>query len=131
MVQASRLEPARRWLMLPLLRRGAGRGSHVSYISLQPRISFDKNFYLFLNYMSNTFFDYPHISVDPDICFGKPCIKGTRMPVASVLAYISGGMSIDDFLKEFDWIKKEDVLEAMAFASSMVDYRIIPFKKAS
>jgi len=117
--------------MLPLLWRGAGRGSHVSHISLQPRISFDKNFYLFLNYMSNTFFDYPHISVDPDICFGKPCIKGTRMPVASVLAYISGGMSIDDFLKEFDWIKKEDVLEAMAFASSMVDYRIIPFKKAS
>jgi uncharacterized protein (DUF433 family) len=53
------------------------------------------------------------------------------MPVASVLAYISGGMSIDDFVKEFDWIKKEDVLQAVAFASCMMDYRVVPLKKAS
>jgi len=71
--------------------------------------------------MLHTFFDFPHISVDPDICFGKPCIKGTRMPVSTVLAYISGGMAIDDFLKEFDWISREDVLHAIAFASSMLD----------
>ena len=81
--------------------------------------------------MMHTFFDYPRISVDPDICFGKPCIKGTRMPVASVLAYISSGMSIEDFLKEFDWISREDVLQAISFASCMMDYRVIPFKKAS
>ena len=81
--------------------------------------------------MTQTFIDYPNISVDPEICFGKPCLKGTRMPVASVLAYISGGMSIDDFIKEFDWIKKEDVLQAIAFASGMMDYRVIPLKKAS
>ncbi len=81
--------------------------------------------------MMHTFFDYPRISVDPEICFGKPCIKGTRMPVASVLAYLSGGMSIEGFLQEFSWISREDVLEAIAFASGMIDYRVIPFKKAS
>jgi uncharacterized protein (DUF433 family) len=81
--------------------------------------------------MTHTFFNYPRITVDPEICFGKPCIKGTRMPVASVLAYISGGMSIDDFLKEFNWISREDVLQAISFASGMIDYRIIPLKKAS
>lgn len=81
--------------------------------------------------MTHTFFNYPHISVDPDICFGKPCIKGTRMPVASVLAYISAGMTIEEFLKEFNWITREDVLQAMAFASSMLENRVIPFKKAS
>jgi uncharacterized protein (DUF433 family) len=81
--------------------------------------------------MMHTFFDYPRISVDPDVCFGKPCIKDTRMPVASVLAYISSGMSIDDFVKEFNWISREDVLQAISFASGMIDYRVIPFKKAS
>jgi uncharacterized protein (DUF433 family) len=81
--------------------------------------------------MTQTFFNYPHISVDPEICFGKPCIKGTRMPVASVLAYISSGMTVDDFIKEFNWISREDVLQAMAFASGMLDYKVIPFKKAS
>ncbi len=38
------------------------------------------------------------------------------MPVASVLAYISGGMSVDDFVKEFTWISREDVLQAVSFA---------------
>jgi len=51
------------------------------------------------------------------------------MPVSTVLAYISGGMAIDDFLKEFDWISREDVLHAIAFASSMLDYKTIPFKR--
>ena len=81
--------------------------------------------------MLQTFLNYPHIAVDPDICFGKPCIKGTSMPVSSILAYLSGGMGIDDFLKEFDWISREDVLEAIAFASGALDYRVIPLKKAS
>ena len=81
--------------------------------------------------MTRTFLDYPRITTDPDICFGKPCIKGTRMPVSSVLAYLSAGMGMDDFLKQFDWIKREDVLEAISFASGMVDYRILPLKKAS
>ena len=81
--------------------------------------------------MTYVFPDFPHISVDPEICFGKPCIKGTRMPVASVLAYLSGGMSVEQLLKEFDWLTREDVSDAMAFAAGMVDYRVIPIKKAS
>ncbi len=81
--------------------------------------------------MMYVFPDFPHIAVDPEICFGKPCIKGTRMPVASVLAYLSGGMSVEQLLKEFDWLTREDVSDAMAFAAGMVDYRVIPIKKAS
>lgn len=62
---------------------------------------------------------------------GKPRIKGTRIPVSSVLAYLAGGMSVEDFLQEFHWLKKEDVLEALAFSSSMVNDQIIPFEKAA
>ena len=53
------------------------------------------------------------------------------MPVASILSYLSGGMTMDDFLKEFDWLTREDVLEAMAYAAGMVEHRIIPLKTAS
>jgi uncharacterized protein (DUF433 family) len=81
--------------------------------------------------MTHIFPDYPRIMIDPEVCFGKPCIKGTRMPVASILSYISGGMSIEELLKEFHWLSKEDVMEAIAFAAGMVDYRIIPLKKVS
>ncbi len=81
--------------------------------------------------MTHVFPDYPRITIDPEVCFGKPCIKGTRMPVASVLSYLSGGMTVDELLKEFDWLTHDDVLDAMAFAAGIVDYRVIPIKKAS
>ncbi|HRD81742.1 MAG TPA: DUF433 domain-containing protein [Saprospiraceae bacterium] len=81
--------------------------------------------------MEMTFPDFPRISVNPERCAGKPCIKGSRIPVDSVLAYLAGGMSVDDFLTEFHWIAKEDVLEALAFASLMMSGRYIPLQKAS
>jgi uncharacterized protein (DUF433 family) len=62
---------------------------------------------------------------------GKPRIKGTRIPVSSVLAYLAGGMSVEDFLSEFHWIEKEDVLQALAFSSSMVNDQVIPLEKAA
>lgn len=49
---------------------------------------------------------------------GKPRIKGTRIPVSSVLAYLAGGMSIDGFLTEFYWLEREDVLQALAFSAN-------------
>ena len=62
---------------------------------------------------------------------GKPRIKGTRIPVSSVLAYLAGGMSVEDFLQEFHWLEREDVLESLAFSSSMVNDQLIPFEKAA
>lgn len=81
--------------------------------------------------MELIFPDFPRISVNPERCMGKPCIKGTRMPVDSVLAYLAGGMNVDDFVKEFHWIAKEDVQEALAFAATMLSGRYIPLQKAS
>ena len=81
--------------------------------------------------MEMTFPDFPRISVNPERCTGKPCIKGTRIPVDSVLGYLAGGMSVDDFVTEYHWVTKEDVLEALAFASLMMSGRYIPLQKAS
>ena len=75
--------------------------------------------------------DFPHITIDTEVCFGKPCIKGTRMPVSSVLDYLSGGMSIDEFTKEFHWITRDEVLESLAFSSQMMQDRFVPIHKAS
>jgi uncharacterized protein (DUF433 family) len=82
------------------------------------------------NNVEMTFPDFPRISVNPNRCAGKPCIKGTRIPVDSVLAYLAGGMSIDDFVKGFHWVVKEDVLEALSFASMMLSGHYLPLQKA-
>lgn len=81
--------------------------------------------------MEYIFPDFPNISVNPERCTGKPCIKGTRMPVESVLAYLAGGMTVEEFIQEFHWVSKEEVQEALAFAATMLSGRYIPLQKAS
>ena len=58
------------------------------------------------------------IVIDPEVRFGKPRIKGTRIAVSDVLEYLSSGMSVDEVLADFPQLKKEDVLACFAFAAS-------------
>ncbi len=81
--------------------------------------------------MTYTYPDFPNITVDPEVCMGKPVLAGTRMPVVSVLGYLGGGMSVEEFVREFSWISREQVLDAMAFASAMLDERVVPLRQAS
>lgn len=74
---------------------------------------------------------YNRITIDPDQCFGKPCIRGLRMPVASVLDYLATGMTMEELLKEFSFLEQEDIFQALAFASESMQERYIPFGKAS
>lgn len=74
---------------------------------------------------------FSRIAVNPEICFGKPRIKGTRMPVSSILSYLSSGMTVEEFLQEFTHLSKEDVMEAIAFAAAMMDDKFSPLEKAS
>jgi len=57
------------------------------------------------------------ISVDPEICHGKPCIKGTRVMVSIILDYLSAGESEEEILKQYPTLKSEDVRAAVAYAA--------------
>jgi uncharacterized protein (DUF433 family) len=63
---------------------------------------------------------FDRITIDPDKCFGKPCVRGLRMPVASILAYLSGGMSIDETLKQWPELESEDIYQALGFAATLM-----------
>jgi uncharacterized protein (DUF433 family) len=71
---------------------------------------------------------FDRISMDPDKCFGKPCIRGLRMPVASVLAYLSGGMSIDAMLSEWPELEREDIYQALGFAATLMEEKVVPLE---
>lgn len=81
--------------------------------------------------MEYVFPDFPRIVVSQEICMGKPRIKGTRIPVSSILAYFAGGLSMNDFLKEVSWLEQEDVLQALAFSANLLNDRIIPLEKVA
>lgn len=59
------------------------------------------------------------ITINNDICHGKPTIRNTRYTVESILEYLAGGDSIETILSEFDELQKEDIYAALAYASSM------------
>jgi uncharacterized protein (DUF433 family) len=69
---------------------------------------------------------FDRITMDPEKCFGKPCIRGLRMPVASVLAYLSGGMGIDEMLKQWPELEREDICQALGFAGVLMEERVVP-----
>ncbi len=60
-------------------------------------------------------YKFNRITLDPAKCFGKPCIRGLRMPVVSVLNYLSSGMTVDDILKEWPELEKEDIYQALGY----------------
>lgn len=71
------------------------------------------------------------ISIDPNICFGKPCIRGHRLWVSLILDYLAGGSTIEEILEAYPSIEREDVLACIAYAAEITgDYYVeIPLKK--
>ena len=59
-----------------------------------------------------------YLSTDPEIRFGKPCIKGTRITVADIHGWLSSGMSHEEILDDYPLLKQEHILAALAFAAN-------------
>jgi uncharacterized protein (DUF433 family) len=60
------------------------------------------------------------VTVDPEICHGKPCVRGLRYPVESILEYLAGGDSVEDLLTEFPDLESEDILACHEFSRRML-----------
>ncbi len=59
-----------------------------------------------------------YISIDPNIRFGKPCIKGTRITVQDILNWLASGMSVEEISEDFPQLKNEHIMAALAFAAN-------------
>lgn len=59
-----------------------------------------------------------HISIDPAIRSGKPCIKGTRITIYDILEYMAGGMSEEEILEDFPDLTIEDIRAGLSFAAA-------------
>ena len=65
------------------------------------------------------------IAINPNVCFGKPCIKGTRIWVSLILDMLADGMTVEAVLDEYPQLKREDVLAAMAYGAEMSRERYV------
>jgi uncharacterized protein (DUF433 family) len=65
--------------------------------------------------------DENRISIDPEICHGKPCIKGTRIPVALILEMVEYGLSFKEIIEEYPHINVDDIKACIRFAKDLVN----------
>lgn len=65
------------------------------------------------------------ISINPSVCHGKPCIKGTRIWVSLILDFMASGSSMDEVLNEYPQLKREDILACIAYGAEMSRERFI------
>jgi len=65
------------------------------------------------------------ISINPAVCFGKPCIRGTRIWVALLLDFLANGMTINEIIEEYPQLEMKDILAAIAYGAEMSRERFI------
>ncbi|GGA20487.1 MULTISPECIES: DUF433 domain-containing protein [unclassified Okeania] len=70
------------------------------------------------------------ITINPNICHGKPCLRGLRYPVEFILELLSSGMTIEEILEDYDDLERDDILAALQFATRLTQvksiYSIVP-----
>ena len=65
------------------------------------------------------------ISIDPEVCFGKPCIRGTRIWVSLIIDNLAAGGTEQELLEAYPHLKHEDILAALAYAAEMTRERYV------
>lgn len=65
------------------------------------------------------------ITIDPNICFGKPTIRGTRIWVSLILDFLADGMTIEEILTEYPHLEMDDIRAAIAYGAEMSRERYV------
>ena len=72
---------------------------------------------------------YERISIDPKVCHGQACIKGTRIPVHQIVRMLANGDEIEDLLKEYPSLKRDDILACLDYVASLAEEQITPIEE--
>ncbi len=76
------------------------------------------------------FVTFDRIVVDHEIMGGVPCIRGTRIPVTTVVGMVADGMTTAEIVAEFPQLQAKDITEALRYAAAAVDERELPLQPA-
>ena len=66
------------------------------------------------------------ISVDPNVCFGRPCVRGTRIWVSLIVENLAEGVPEEEILAAYPALSRDDIRAALSYAAEMTRERIIP-----
>lgn len=73
---------------------------------------------------------FAHISIDPRICHGQACVKGTRIPVHQIIRMLANGDTIEELLEDYPSLEREDIVACLEYAASLAEEEITPLEMA-
>ncbi|HVF10561.1 MAG TPA: DUF433 domain-containing protein [Abditibacteriaceae bacterium] len=71
---------------------------------------------------------HERISIDPNICHGQACVKGTRIPVHQILGMLANGDMVEDLLEAYPSLQKEDVAACLHYAATLAEEQVTPLE---
>jgi uncharacterized protein (DUF433 family) len=74
---------------------------------------------------------HDRISINPKVCHGQACVKGTRIPVHQIVGMLANGDTIEDLLDAYPPLEREDVLACLAYAASLAEEQVTPLEALS
>lgn len=72
---------------------------------------------------------FARITVDPNVCTGKPCIRGLRFPVSRLLGLLASGETRESILKAYPYLEMEDIDEALRYAAYLAEEETVEFAR--
>lgn len=70
---------------------------------------------------------FERITIDPEICTGKPCIRGLRFPVSRLLGLLASGASREEIIPQYPYLEQEDIEEALRYAAWLAEDEVVEF----
>ena len=71
---------------------------------------------------------YERITIDPNICHGQACVKGTRIPVHQIIAMLANGDTIEELLAEYPSLERDDIFACLNYAASLAEEQVTPME---
>jgi uncharacterized protein (DUF433 family) len=71
---------------------------------------------------------FDRISIDPRICHGQACVKGTRIPVHQIVRMLANGDTVEDLLKDYPTLERADILACLEYAATLAEEQVSPLE---
>ncbi|MDX2153635.1 MAG: DUF433 domain-containing protein [Bryobacteraceae bacterium] len=71
---------------------------------------------------------FERISIDPKICHGQACVKGTRIPVHQIIRMLANGDTPEDLLAEYPSLSREDIMACVDYAAELAEEQVTPIE---
>ena len=71
---------------------------------------------------------YERIAIDPQVCHGQACVRGTRIPVYQIVRMLANGDMMEDLLQDYPSLTREDILACLDYAASLAEEQVTPIE---